>query len=124
MKVLYMTPIFPIIELIDRLAIAQIKHDRGVENSVELVWYTDQMKSYDIKSIQEDFIELKNIHNSIWDLESDLKSGFENRHSLEELGLKAIEIRNLNNKRIKLKNNIAEKLNCKVREIKKEHLSQ
>ena len=124
MKVLYMTPIFPIIELIDRLAIAEIKRDRGVENSLELGWYTDQMKSYDIKSIQEDFIELKNIHNSIWDLESDLKSGFENRHSLEELGLRAIEIRNLNNKRIKLKNNIAEKLNCKVREIKKEHLSQ
>lgn len=119
-----MTPIFPIIELIDRLAIAEIKRDRGVENSLELGWYTDQMKSYDIKSIQEDFIELKNIHNSIWDLESDLKSGFENRHSLEELGLRAIEIRNLNNKRIKLKNNIAEKLNCKVREIKKEHLSQ
>jgi len=42
---------------------------------------------------------------------------------LEEIGRRAIAIRDWNNKRLVLKNSAAELLKCDVREIKKDHLS-
>lgn len=119
-----MNVVFPVIELVDRLAIAEIKFERTSANAEELAWYKQQIEHLDLESVKSSLIQLKFIHNSIWDLESDLKSGLEHKHSLEEIGRRAIEIRNLNNQRIKLKNAMAEQLNCTVREIKVDHLSQ
>jgi hypothetical protein len=119
-----MTPNFPIIELVDRFVIARLKFDRTQANQTELDWYTDQMKQHDVMSIDAELKKLYDIHNQIWELEWQLKSGKENELGLEEIGRRAIEIRNWNNKRITLKNNMAEKLNCSVREIKQDHLSQ
>lgn len=119
-----MNVVFPVIELVDRLAIAEIKFERTSANAEELAWYKQQMEHLDLESVKSSLTQLKFIHNSIWDLESDLKSGLEHKHSLEEIGRRAIEIRNLNNQRIKLKNAMAEQLNCTVREIKVDHLSQ
>ena len=48
----------------------------------------------------------------------------EDQLELAEIGRRAIEIRDWNNKRVKLKNTIAEKLGCVVREIKKDHASE
>ena len=109
-----MNPTFPVIELVDRLAIAEVKFQRTKANEQELLWYMNQ-------AIR---IDLKHIHNEIWDLEAELKTGREAELSLEEIGRRAIAIRDHNNKRIALKNSIAEKLNCPVREIKKDHLSE
>ena len=118
-------PLFPIIELIDRLAIAEVKFQRSNgANYNELEWYRQQSAAYNLASVQEQFVKLKDIHNTIWDLEGLLKSGKENELSLEEIGRRAIMIRNYNNKRIAIKNFIAEHLNCVVREIKKDHLSE
>lgn len=118
------TPIFPVIELLDRLAIAEIKFQRTNANQEELQWYQRQVDALDMQLIQQEFKKLKDIHNQIWDLESDLKTGVEHKHSLEEIGRRAIEIRNLNNRRIALKNAMAEAMQCPVREIKQDHLSQ
>jgi len=119
-----MTPVFPIIELMDRLAIAQIKFHRTQANADELTWYQSQAANFDLTIVDTEFNQIKDIHNAIWNLESDLKSGLEHKHSLEEIGRRAIEIRNLNNQRIALKNRMAEKLNCPVREIKRDHISE
>lgn len=118
------TPIFPVIELLDRLAIAEIKFQRTNANQEELQWYQRQVDALDMQLVQQEFEKLKDIHNQIWDLESDLKTGVEHKHSLEEIGRRAIEIRNLNNRRIALKNAMAEAMQCPVREIKQDHLSQ
>ena len=115
---------FPIIELVDRLAIAKIKWQRTKQNAEELEWYQDQAQHIDISMIQSQLDELEKIHNLIWNLEAELKSNREQNLSLEEIGRRAIEIRNLNNQRIALKNQAAELLNCKVKEIKKDHLSE
>lgn len=115
---------FPIIELVDRLAIAQVKWDRTSLNEKELDWYNDQIKNYDFKLISDCFNELKMIHNKIWDLESDIRSGYEQKLGLEEIGRRALLIRDWNNKRIAIKNQMAEILDCPVREIKKDHLSE
>jgi hypothetical protein len=119
-----MNPIFPIIELVDRLAIAEIKFHRTKANEEELLWYMNQALRIDISLIVDEYEHLKQIHNEIWELEAELKTGREAELSLEEIGRRAIAIRNHNNQRVALKNLIAEKLNCSVREIKRDHLSE
>lgn len=115
---------FPIIELVDRLAIAKVKWRKTQLNAEELEWYQQQAKQIDLEKIIIYVEELEIIHDAIWELEAELKSNQEQNLSLEEIGRRAIEIRNLNNKRIALKNQAAELLGCNVREIKKNHLSQ
>ena len=119
-----MTPIFPVIELLDRLAIAEIKFQRTAANAEELEWYQKQSASYNMSLVKREFDQLKDIHNKIWRLESELKSGVEQQLALEEIGRRAIAIRDLNNRRICLKNTMAEIMQCPVREIKQDHLSQ
>lgn len=119
-----MTLKFPIVELIDRLAIAEVKFQRTQANKEELLWYKDQALHVDLSEVVNEYEDLKRIHNEIWNLEAELKSGREAELALEEIGRRAIAIRDHNNKRVALKNAIAEKLECPVREIKKDHLSQ
>ena len=116
--------IFPIIELVDRYAIAHLKYYKTQNNQEELDFYNEQLKSHDLTTVSTELNQLYNVHNEIWNLEAELKSGRENELELSEIGRRAIAIRDWNNKRIAIKNNIAEKLGCRVREIKKDHLSQ
>ena len=115
---------FPVIELFDRLAIAEVKWDKTHNNQQELEWYRDQTAHFDLDLIKLKFEELKNIHITIWGLEAELKSGREYEFSLEEIGRRALLIRDWNNKRIAIKNSIADLLGCSVKEIKQDHLSQ
>jgi hypothetical protein len=119
-----MTPTFPVLELFDRLAIAEVKWDRTKANQEELAWYKTQSEKYNFETIKQVFNDLKKIHNDIWELEWQLKTGVEDQLPLEEIGRRAIAIRNLNNQRIEIKNRMATLLECPVREIKKDHLSQ
>ena len=119
-----MNNFFPIIELVDRFCIAELKFYKTKSNTQELEFYKDQLANYDLTLIQTELDGLYDIHNTIWSLESELKSGVEHKLDLAEIGRRAIEIRNWNNKRIILKNTMAKKLNCQVREIKQDHLSQ
>ena len=100
---------FPIIELVDRLAIAQLKYEKTQANLEELTWYQTQAKSVDMDKIIVEFDQLIDIHKQIWELEKELKAGLEQALSLEEIGRRAIEIRNFNHRRIQLKNLMAEK---------------
>jgi hypothetical protein len=119
-----MTPHFPVIEIFDRYAIAQVKFQKtNGANSEELTFYKNQIDQYNTSSVELLMQSLYNIHNEIWDLESELKSGCEHNLPLEEIGRRAIAIRNHNNKRINIKNTIAESLGCVVKEIKQDHLS-
>jgi hypothetical protein len=115
---------FPIIELVDRYSIAKLKFYKTQCNQAELDFYAAELSVYDLTDIQLELEQLYKIHQHIWNLEAELKSGCENLLNLSEIGRRAIAIRDYNNKRVALKNNIAEKLGCTVREIKKDHLSQ
>lgn len=115
---------FPVIELIDRYAIAKLKFEKTSANQEELDFYLAQLSHYDLGKIDQELDELYNIHKTIWNLESELKSGKEHLLELSEIGRRAIEIRNWNNRRVKLKNAIADKLGCVVKEIKQDHLSE
>lgn len=118
--------LFPIVELIDRYVIAKIKfYKTNGDNLQELEYYQTQVENLSLTSIIDDVIELQRIHEQIWFLESELKTGCENQLSLQEIGRRAIAIRNWNNKRVVIKNKIADQLGKdSVREIKREHLSE
>lgn len=121
----------PVLELIDRLCIARIKHERTQgANQDELDWYEDRYQQLiqTLDQTQRDTLdhniqEITVIHNQIWDLEWQLKSGVEHLLSMDEIGRRAIAIRDWNNRRITYKNSIAELFKLKMREIKTDHLS-
>lgn len=106
-------------ELVDRYAIAQVKHDRtGGANQAELDFYEQQMSKIDKHLIREELIAFKILHNKIWGLEDDFKKCRIDGTDLAEVGRRALEIRDYNNFRVQLKNKVAEKLNDSVREVK------
>jgi len=121
----------PELELIDRLCIARIKHERtSGANQDELDWYearyqelVTQLTVEQIKKLEHNISEITAIHNQIWNLEWQLKSGVEHMLTMAEIGERAVAIRDWNNKRITYKNSIAELFNLKLREIKTDHLS-
>ena len=121
-----MTVFFPVVELVDRYVIAMVKHRRtnGI-NQQELDYYQTQIDHLAMQTVQSDLCALVDIHETIWNLESDLKNGHESNLPLEEIGRRAIVIRDWNNKRIAVKNRIAQALaKDTVREVKREHLSE
>lgn len=119
-----MTNFFPIGELIDRYCIAKLKFARTQKNQVELEFYQEQITLIDVDKIEDQINALYDIHSEIWNLESALKSGLEEHIPLDEIGRRAISIRNWNHKRIEIKNRIAEILADPVREIKQDHISE
>ena len=116
---------FPVLELMDRLCIARIKWEKTQANKQELDWYEKEWAKFTTNPKIEEHIErLTDIHKEIWNLEWQLKSGVEHELPLDEIGRRAIAIRDWNNKRLVVKNSAAELLNCPVREIKSNHLSE
>jgi len=116
----------PVLELVDRLCIARVKFQRTKgSNQVELDWYEAQFAKLPQSAELDYNVEaMTAIHNVIWELEWQLKSGVEQQLSLDEIGRRAIRIRDYNNKRIRFKNSIARLLNHPVTEFKHDHLSQ
>lgn len=115
----------PVLELIDRLCIARVKHARtqGV-NQIELDWYESKFRQLpQSQALDQAIADITDIHHAIWDLEWQLKSGVEQMLSLQEIGRRAIAIRDFNNRRIALKNTVAKILQHPVMEIKQDHLA-
>jgi hypothetical protein len=116
---------FPIIELVDRYAIACVKYEKtNGANAAELNFYQDQIKKLDLSVIQHNLDALTDIHRRIWALEDDFKKCRLARVDLSEIGRRALEIRDINNYRVQYKNSLAEQCNDAVREIKQDHTSE
>ena len=115
----------PVLELIDRLCIARVKYVRTKgANQVELDWYEERFNQLAQSPELDQVIEaMTDIHHAIWDLEWQLKSGVEQMLSLQEIGRRAIAIRDFNNRRIAYKNSVAAILKHAVTEIKQDHLA-
>jgi hypothetical protein len=106
-------------ELVDRYSVARVKYDRtGGANQAELDFYENQMTGIDKTLIWDELQAFKILHDKIWSLEDDFKKYRLDGISLEEIGRRALEIRDYNQTRVNLKNAVAEKLNDPVREIK------
>ena len=115
---------FPIIELIDRLSIAEVKQNMTNDNDIELEFYQQQCVDLDWNKISDLYAQLVQVHSEIWQLEAKLREGRDHELELDEIGRRAIEIRDYNNKRIAIRNRIADILDIDdVREIKVDHCS-
>jgi hypothetical protein len=121
----------PELELIDRLCIARVKYERTTGgNQAELDWYEARhqelrarLSPSQCETLEYNIVEITQIHNQIWNLEWQLKSGVEHLLSMAEIGERAIAIRDWNSRRITYKNSIAELFGLELREIKTDHLS-
>ena len=115
--------------MVDRLSILTMKAERlgQSEYKKELQEIKDALNKLKFNCGMGDLLaEVCNIaikNNEIWNLEFELKTGKEESLSLEEIGKRAINIRNLNEKRIGAKNRIGELTKTGFKEIKCEHLS-
>ena len=116
---------FPIIEIVDRYAIAVVKHEKtNGDNQEELNFYLDQINEVGIDLLDPKLVELIEHHRYVWSLEDDFKKAKIDNLPLEEIGRRALYIRDIGYRRVDLKNDFAELLNDPVREIKKEHITE
>jgi hypothetical protein len=111
---------FPVIEIVDRYCIAVVKHEKtNGANKEELDFYLEQMQLANINPLNKKVIELIEHHSYVWALEDDFKKGRIDALPIEEIGHRAIHIRDIGYKRQQLKNDLAESINIdSVREIK------
>ena len=115
--------IMPISEIADKFSILRLKSERtDLDVIAEIALYRSAFDQY--HNIDTFVDSLYNINGMIWNLESDLRSGKEGKLGLEEIGRRAIEIRNLNNTRVAIKNEIVNKFNQGFVETKVDHASE
>lgn len=104
----------PICELCDRLTIAQLKLERlpGTEiNKQELqkqIEYYSKGVSLSNDKLRNLLFDLHQINGKMWDAEHDIRKGLDANLGLEEIGKRALKIRDLNRERVAIKNEIAE----------------
>jgi len=102
-------------EIFDRASILILKTVHGLESEDEL---SELLLELGIEKKEvEVFIGLLKVNGKIWNLESDIRQGKE--LGLEEVGRRALAIRDLNKERIALKNSISH-----YKETKINHASQ
>jgi len=112
----------PISEITDRYSIALLKKERADANNMEeintlykeLIQYPDSLEFVN---------KLKDVNGKIWDLESDIRKGKEGELGLEEVGRRAIAIRELNKIRVGYKNQMVLLYKEGFEDIKMNHAS-
>lgn len=110
---------FPIIEIVDRYAIAVVKNGKtNGENKEELDFYAEQMRAVNINPLQSLVTDLIDHHRTVWNLEDDFKKGRIDALPLDKIGEIAIKIRDYGHERTRLKNAIADMTGESIRDIK------
>lgn len=114
-------------DILDRYSIAILKRDRAnAENQIEIKELEFEIEKYKNNNfdIQEFIEKLIHVNGKIWDLESDIRKGKEGELGLEEVGRRAIAIRELNKKRVGYKNKIVDIFGEGYKDIKMNHASE
>ena len=119
----------PLAEVLDRLSILKLKIERINESHLKKEQESfnkaiQEFKNHGIKIKNSWLEELYNVNAKIWDLESDIRKGKEGELGLEEVGRRAILIRNLNRERVAIKNNIIEETGIGFKDVKVNHASE
>lgn len=110
-------------EIVDRYSICKLKSERlQLDLSQEINELTSEMNLYN--GLDEYINELYKVNGNIWDLESDIRKGNEAILGLEEIGRRALKIRDFNNVRVSLKNEINSLLGEGFIEYKMNHGSE
>jgi hypothetical protein len=114
---------FPLPDLLDKISILQLKVERIKEESCkqELDYLMKELPDYGFPEAEEYINRLRSVNDRIWTMESDIRMGREKELGLEEVGRRALGIRNLNKFRIRIKNEIVEKTNKGYKDVKINH---
>ena len=116
---------FPVIEIVDRYTIAVVKYEKtNGANQEELDFYIEQMQEVGLYLHHQFVCELIDHHRYVGSLEDDFKKGRIDGLPLEEIGQRALHIRDIGNKRVAIKNTLAILLNDPVREVKRNHITE
>jgi predicted nucleic acid-binding Zn-ribbon protein len=115
----------PLADIIDRYTILLLKSERAPSEEVnkELEIYEEEARKVS-RDISKFVTELYSINSKIWDLEADIRKGKEKVLGLEEVGRRAILIRDYNKKRVALKNEITQVFGDGFLEVKNDHASE
>ena len=104
----------PIPEVADRYTIAILKIERLDQTEIDVEDMQRQIKYYkeglDLKNPELSMLvdDLYEINGKMWDAEHAIRKGQDENLGLEEIGKRAIKIRDLNRVRMKVKNDIIE----------------
>ena len=107
-------------EVADRLSICRLKQERTAEDlREEIALYENEVGRY--VGVDRFIDELYDINGEIWMLESDIRRGREEELGLEEVGRRAILIREWNKKRVAVKNQMVNEYGEGFEDIKVNH---
>ena len=112
----------PLSEIADRLSILHLKMQRLPHNDkVAREFDAYSAESHEVPPLYVH--RLYEVNGKIWDLEADIRQGKEGTLGLEEVGRRALAIRDLNAQRIAIKNELAAALGEFI-EVKGNHASE
>ncbi len=123
---------YPLDELIDKSSIIQLKIERIPGDKTQLKKekqdYNLAIKEYVQEGICKEEVnkwykKLYEINKATWDLEADIRKGKEGELGLEEVGRRAIAIRENNGRRVRVKSDIVKKIGIGYEDIKINHAS-
>jgi len=114
---------YPLPDLLDKISILQLKVERTGEDSCkqELAYLLKHLPEYNFPEAEEYINRLRSVNDRIWEMEADIRQGKDHLLNLEEVGRRALGIRNINKFRIRIKNEIVEKTNKGFKDIKVNH---
>lgn len=119
-------PTYNLGDLIDKLSILTRKIYFNDEDSISEHRYLEKgLHAYGVDGkLITATMRIMQINAEIWNLENEIRNGGESKFSKEEIGTRAIKIRDLNRKRIKYKNQLTELHRNGFKESKTNHRSE
>lgn len=102
----------PVCELCDRLTIAKLKFERLPDDELDKALLVKQIEYYasgidwNLPGLSELVNKLQEINGLMWDAEWAIRKGLDADLGLDEIGRRALKIRDLNRERIAVKNQI------------------
>jgi hypothetical protein len=134
-EVPYIKMRYPLDELIDKTSIIKLKFERLGHLKDRSRW-ANEMKEYSIaigeyigdktctyEQIEDWFDRLYKANGETWDLEAAIRQGKDEELGLEEIGRRAIKIRENNGLRIAIKSEIVDVIGNGYKDIKINHIS-
>lgn len=127
---------YPLDELLDKRSIIQLKIERLEGDSSEKANLKKEFDDYTLaieEYVKEDICtseeaerwhsQLYEINGKCWDMEAAIRQGKEGELGLEEVGKRALKLRDMNKIRIGIKKEVVEKTGVGYKDIKINHAS-
>jgi len=126
---------YPLDELIDKSSIIRLKFERIPDLEDRKKWAREIFdysvaigeyigeKTCSYNQIEEWMNKLYDVNGRIWDLEAAIRQGKDKELGLEEVGRRAIKIRETNGERIRVKSEIIDNIGQGYKDIKINHAS-